>query len=182
MTFSEELYIKHKIEAIKVFNAALTKLVGRTIKLDNFGQKHPNTYTITVGHTITNIVIGWEELLMMRDQEEVEELAEMIKERILESSDKGFFYTIEELSELVANKDPKPLAYFVQLVKEQLMNKFNGQYNDKITRDKIKQYLANVFKTSAICDETNNSPELIDGNGLAVELQIDGTWTATIKL
>jgi len=77
-------YIKARIGAIRIINEFLSKMIERKIELSNFGQKHPNSYAISVDDKITNIVIGWEDLMYMQKVSEVEELAENIKERLKE--------------------------------------------------------------------------------------------------
>ena len=120
MPFNDEEYTKHRLSTLKSISNALTGIVGRTIKLDNFGQKHPGAYTFTIGHTITNVVIDWEELMFIHEESQIEELAQMIKDRINESSNKNFFYTRIELQEIIKNKDIKGMTTFTQLMSEKL--------------------------------------------------------------
>ena len=77
-------WVRQRIQAIRVINDALSRMINRKIELSNYGQKHPNTYTISVDDEITNIVIGWEELISMTELSDIEQLASDIQDRIKE--------------------------------------------------------------------------------------------------
>lgn len=56
---------------------------------------------------------------------------------------------------------------------------YNQDLNDQITRDKIKpkiiEYCHSILNFSnlkVICNETNNSPELIDSTNIAVQVSV----------
>lgn len=53
-----------------------------------------------------------------------------------------------------------------------------GNFNDQITRQKIRQQLEtyvgslNLYDYNVICDETNNTPDVIDHGGLVTDVYV----------
>lgn len=60
----------------------------------------------------------------------------------------------------------------------------NSFYNDKVTRDKILEELSKVTTASKykiICDETNNTPDMINSRKLVVDIS-QANKSITIEL
>lgn len=77
-------YIKERLHVIRTISTAISGILDRDIRLDNFGERHPNSYSIIIDDTNTDIVIGYEELIFIRTFDDIKELALHIQDRIEE--------------------------------------------------------------------------------------------------
>ncbi len=75
-------YINARLAILKRVNTELSRLLKKNIRLSNFGQKHPNSYCFVVEDEVTNIVVGYEELMFFRTHEDIIELANNLQDRL----------------------------------------------------------------------------------------------------
>jgi hypothetical protein len=74
--------IKARLTILRKINTELSRLLKKNIRLSNFGQKHPNSYCFVVEDEVTNIVVGYEELMFFRTHEDIIELAYNLQDRL----------------------------------------------------------------------------------------------------
>ena len=77
-------YIKERLHVIITISTSISGFLDRDIRFDNFGERHPNSYSIIIDDTNTDIVIGYEELIFIRTFDDIKELALHIQDRIEE--------------------------------------------------------------------------------------------------
>ena len=80
-------HLRIRLDVLKLINTELSRLLKKKIRLTNFGQKHPMSYCFEIDGVLTNIVIGYEELMFMRTDDEIVDLAKNLSNRIKELED-----------------------------------------------------------------------------------------------